>query len=114
MTTFLNHLRLRRAVFSLVGAVVVAGSVLVLAQSSKPKVNAADLNVPVDKTAVPRDTLPRGSFAPIVDKVAPAVVKIETTATIRNNTMEEYPGFNDPFWRQFFGNQFSRSFPATP
>ncbi|MGB7747736.1 MAG: DegQ family serine endoprotease [Verrucomicrobiia bacterium] len=114
MTTLLNPLRLRLAVFCLAGAVVMAGSVLVLAQSSKPKVNPADLNVPVDKTAVPRDTLPRGSFAPIVDKVAPAVVKIEITATLQNTAMEDNPGFSDPFWRQFFGNQFGRNFHRHP
>jgi serine protease Do len=114
MKTFLNPLRLRLAVLSLAGAVVLAGSVLVLAQSSKPKVNPADLNVPVDKTAVPRDGLPRGSFAPIVDKVAPAVVKIETTATLQNTATEEFPGFRDPFWRQFFGNQFGGGLPRHP
>ena len=114
MIYFLNPLRLRLAVYSLAGAVVLAGSALVLAQSAKPKVNPADLNVPVDKTAVPRDTLPRGSYAPVVDKVAPAVVKIETTATLQHTASEEFPGSSDPFWRQFFGNQFGRSFSHHP
>ncbi len=25
--------------------------------------------------------------------------------------MKQFPGFNDPFWRQFFGNQFGQTFP---
>ncbi len=111
MKTFVHSLRMRLAVLGLTGSLVLAGAVFALAQSSKNKINPADLNVPVDQTAVPRDGLPRGSFAPIVDKVAPAVVKIETTATIRNTAMEEFPGLNNPFWRQFFGNQFGEVFP---
>jgi serine protease Do len=65
------------------------------------------LNVPVDQTAVPRDGLPRGSYAPIVDKVAPAVVKIEITATRQNAAMEGLPDS----LRQFFGNQFGGMLP---
>jgi serine protease Do len=41
-----------------------------------------------------------------VEKVSPAVVKIETTTTIQSPNIEEFPGFNDPFWQQFFGHQF--------
>jgi len=50
---------------------------------------------------VNRDTLPQGSFAPVVKKVAPAVVKIETTTTVNSPPMADMPGMNDPFWRQF-------------
>ena len=91
MKTFLNPLRVRLTVLGLTGSLVLAGAVFALAQSSKTKTNPTDLNVPVDQTAVPRDGLPRGSFAPIVDKVAPAVVKIEITATSRNTAMEGMP-----------------------
>ena len=107
MKTLLNPLRLRLTLLGLTGSLVLAGAVFALAQSSKTKTNPTDLNVPVDQTAVPRDGLPRGSFAPIVDKVAPAVVKIEITATRRNAAMEGMPDS----LRQFFGNQFGGMLP---
>ena len=94
-------------ILGLTGSLVLVGAVFALAQSSKTKTNPTDLNVPVDQTAVPRDGLPRGSFAPIVDKVAPAVVKIEITATRRNAAMEGMPDS----LRQFFGNQFGGMLP---
>jgi len=107
MKTLLNPLRLRLTLLGLTGGLVLAGAVFALAQSSKTKTNPTDLNVPVDQTAVPRDGLPRGSFAPIVDKVAPAVVKIEITAVSRNTAMEGLPDS----LRQFFGNQFGGMLP---
>jgi serine protease Do len=69
------------------------------------------MNVPVDETSVPRNLLPRASFAPIVKEVAPGVVQIETTTTIKNTSMQQIPGFNDPFWRRFFGDQFGQMLP---
>ena len=111
MNTIFNSFRIRLAAFGLIGAAVLAGTAFALAQSLQTTVKTANLNVPLQETAVPRDGLPRGSFAPVVEQVAPAVVKIETTATIKNMSPEQFPGFNDPFWRQFFGNQFGREFP---
>ncbi len=107
MKTFMNSMRIRLTLLGLTGSLVLAGAVFALAQSTKTKTNPTDLNVPVDQTAVPRDGLPRGSFAPIVDKVAPAVVKIEVTAVTRNTAMEGMPDS----LRQFFGNQFGGMFP---
>ncbi|HEX4349262.1 MAG TPA: DegQ family serine endoprotease, partial [Verrucomicrobiae bacterium] len=60
------------------------------------------INVPLDETSVPRES----SYAPVVEKVAPAVVKVETTTTIKPSPQGEMPGMNDPFWQQFFGRQF--------
>ena len=104
----MNSFRIRMAAFGLAGAVVAAGAAYAWAEASQTNAKTADLNIPLQETSVPRDGLPRGSFAPIVEKVSPAVVKIETTATIKDIGMQNFPGFNDPFWRQFFGNQFGR------
>lgn len=41
------------------------------------------------------------SFAPIVQKIAPAVVNIYTTRTV---VRRAHPFMNDPFFRQFFGD----------
>ncbi|HEY8965769.1 MAG TPA: Do family serine endopeptidase [Candidatus Methylacidiphilales bacterium] len=45
------------------------------------------------------------SFAPIVKKVAPAVVTISTTKNVKEAPMAAFPFANDPFFRQFFGGQ---------
>jgi serine protease Do len=94
------------------GAAVVAGSALagshMSAIESKKAVEPA--SVAVDETPVPRSGGPYNSFAPIVKKVAPAVVKMVTTTTINNTSMQGWPGFNDPFWR-FFGDHFGRMVP---
>lgn len=44
------------------------------------------------------------SFAPLVKKTAPAVVNIYTRKIVRARA--RMPLFDDPFFRQFFGNQF--------
>ncbi len=81
------------------GAVALVASTLAFADKLESKANISDvtLNVPLNETPVARDILPRGSYAPIVKRVAPAVVKIEITATITNNTQEDWSGLNDPF-----------------
>ncbi|MCR4282532.1 MAG: trypsin-like peptidase domain-containing protein, partial [Bauldia sp.] len=43
------------------------------------------------------------SFAPIVKRVAPAVVNVYASRTIRQTAS---PFFSDPFFRQFFGDAF--------
>ncbi len=103
MKTILNSFRNRWAAFGLAGGVAMAGGAYTLAQSSQTGTHAADVNVPLQETSVPRDGLPRGSYAPIVQKVSPAVVKIETTETIERPQGQEFPGFNDQLFRQFFG-----------
>ena len=41
------------------------------------------------------------SFAPVVKKVAPAVVNVYSRRTVETRS----PFFNDPFFRRFFGDQ---------
>ena len=54
--------------------------------------------------------MPHGSYAPVIKKVTPAVVKIVTTSKMENDSMQQMP-FNDPFWRRFFGDQFGGAMP---
>ena len=98
---------------ALASAVVLAGTTLAFTNKTAGIIPAhvAALKVPVDETSVPRDALPRGSFAPIVKKVAPGVVKIETTTTIKNTSIQQSPGSNDPLWKRFFGDQFGQMVP---
>ena len=104
MKTTTNSFHKRLAAFGLAGVVVTAGAAIGLAQASDPTTKTEAPNLPLQETSVARDGLPRGSFAPIVDKVSPAVVKIEVTAT-KDVQMEGPPGFDNPFFQQFFGGQ---------
>jgi serine protease Do len=49
------------------------------------------------------------SFAPVVKKVAPAVVNIYTRKVVEGRAAS--PFMNDPFFQQFFGNQFGFGIP---
>ena len=59
----------------------------------------------VSSTPINRDARLGTSFAPVVKKVAPSIVNIYTTRFIKERPMRN-PMLNDPFFRQFFGNQF--------
>jgi serine protease Do len=69
----------------------------------------------VDSTPVSRDTATGNGYANVVKKVAPSVVNIYSSRTIRQR-YHRNPIFNDPFFRQFFGNipddeqEFTRQF----
>ena len=101
MNTYTStQFRNRLAVSALTGALIAGGAVVALAEELGKTERPAPI-VPMDEKAVARDTLPNGSFAPVVKLVAPAVVKIETTVTVKPDPRQEMPEFNDPFWRQF-------------
>lgn len=53
-----------------------------------------------DNTPIERETHGVTSYAPIVKRVAPSVVNIYSTRTVR---LQSNPFFNDPFFRHFFG-----------
>ena len=110
MKPMLNSFRNRWATFGLAGVVAASGAAYALAQNSQTGTHA-DVNVPLQETSVARDGLPRGSYAPIVDRVSPAVVKIETTETIQRPQGQDFPGFNDQLFRQFLARH-SRSTKA--
>ncbi len=77
---------------------------------SKPK-DLASPNLEVDETPVSRHDGPYRSFAPIVKKVAPGVVKVEVTTKSRQVSMPEGFDLNNPLWRRFFGDQFGNGMP---
>lgn len=112
MFNALNHKATTSALLAL--GLLLAGSAVAF-DAAKDKADHPAVNVPMDETSVSRDTLPHGSYASVVKKVTPAVVKIVTTTKVTENSMQEqFPGFDDPFWRRFFGDQFRRGFPQGP
>ena len=100
--------------FVLAAGLVLAGSAVAF-ETAKDKPAHPSVNVPMDETAVARDTLPHGSYAPLLKRVTPAVVKIVTTTKVAETEQQQMPGMDDPFWRHFFGDQFGgRQFRGQP
>src|SRR5436305_1892980 len=62
---------------------------------------AREPQVIIENGPLPPD-LQRTSFAPIVKKVAPSVVTISSTKSVRDNGRSS-PLLEDPFLRRFFG-----------
>ncbi|MEM9450160.1 MAG: HhoA/HhoB/HtrA family serine endopeptidase [Cyanobacteria bacterium P01_E01_bin.6] len=59
---------------------------------------------------VPTPTTTQNFVASAVDRVGPAVVRIDTERVVTRE-FGQNPFSNDPFFRQFFGDQFSQQFP---
>jgi serine protease Do len=70
------------------------------------KVNASQATpILVSDAPLQRDSKFTTSFSPIVKQVVPSVVSVYTSKRITRN-QENNPFFNDPFFRQFFGDQY--------
>src|SRR5262245_21043773 len=68
-----------------------------------PSTSAQEATVPESAEQI------RLSFAPVVKKVAPAVVNIYTRRVVQTQSVS--PMFDDPFFRQFFGDDSGLSAP---
>jgi serine protease Do len=92
----------RVTAMALAGLVVAAGSAVAFSQ--KPK---TDFSPPaVDERPLPRELGGRTSFAPVVKKVTPGVVKVFTSSKLQNASYGEGPGPGmDDLLRRFFGDQ---------
>jgi len=70
--------------------------------AAERKVAQQPPNIIVNSNPLPKDTRGITSFAPVVKKVAPSVVTIYSTKTVKQN-LSMSPLFSDPFFRRFFG-----------
>ena len=113
MKKILAQLNIRTAALALGVAALVAGSAFAAShlENDKPKASAIAPQVELDETPIPREAGSHTSFAPVVKKVAPGVVKIVTTSKAANISAPEGFGLNDPFWRRFFGDQSGQQMP---
>jgi len=117
MKKIFEQIRKRLPVVVLAGALAAAGTTLAFTKKTAERTKPGPValkNVPVDETPVLRNGVLHESFAPIVEQVAPGVVKIETETSVKNTSIQQPPGFNEPFWRRFFGDQFGHMFPPSP
>ena len=115
MKRMFNQRNSRQLILGLGAAVLVAGSALAIDHlaSSKAK-DVPRAKVEVDETPLQRPAGSYTSFAPIVKKVAPGVVKVVVTSKASNVNLPEGFGFKDPFWRRFFGDQFGNQNAQPP
>jgi serine protease Do len=103
MKHIFKHLNPRLLLLGLGVAILAAGSAIAIDHSAAAKSKPAPAaKVEVDETPVPRQSGPYTSYAPIVKKVAPAVVKVVVIAKASRLAMPDL--LNDPFWRRFFGD----------
>ena len=109
MKRIFQHVSSRFAVLALGAAVIVAGSAAAFSEKA-PKTSFTA--PPVDERPIARDAGSHASFAPVVKKVAPGVVKIFTTTKLHNASLNGngLPEMDD-FMRHFFGNQFPGQMP---
>jgi|CZKI01.1.fsa_nt_gi serine protease Do len=92
------------------------GAACLLASGLHASVDAAQpaphgLALKRDDHAVNRGPLESSSYAGVVKRVAPSIVKITIQISHRHASLgggddgSQFPGLNDPFFRQFFGNR---------
>ncbi len=93
-------------------ALALAGSVGAVWSASA--LNASpSVSVKVDDKPIPANNAsPLGaSYAPIVKRVAPSVVKVLVTERAKNVPVQDLnPLFNNPGFREFFGDQFGQQY----
>jgi serine protease Do len=71
------------------------------------KASSANNPAPTLKFAEPNEGPSRTGFAPVIKKVFPTVVRISSTKVVKTNLQSQQL---DPFFRQFFGDQFGGQF----
>jgi serine protease Do len=76
---------------------IAAGAAGFLYGTSAPTATAAQAVTPPPPVSAPRQ-----SYAPIVDRVVPAVVTIRSARRVR--AAQQFPFLDDPLFRQFFGD----------
>jgi serine protease Do len=93
-----------RAAF-LAGMMIVAGSTLAFTKlnDAQEAAKAPPVRLVVDDHPIKRDGHFTTSFAPVVKKVAPSVVKVFTTTKGKQLSSAQAPFLDDPFFRRFFG-----------
>jgi serine protease Do len=100
----------RMSALALGGAVVVAGTALAVTQKNQADSHTTAVKVEVDERPMARDAGGRTTFAPVVKKVGPGVVKVSTTTKAHEMSFNGPPEM-DEWFRRFFGEQFGERGP---
>jgi serine protease Do len=94
------------------GALIMAGTAFAVLPKSAPKTDPQTIPVSVvlDERPVTRDGMGRASFAPVIKRVSPGVVKVFTTVKAQKTGFSGSGDMND-LLRRFFGDQFQGRMP---
>jgi serine protease Do len=110
--------RVPRAVLSTALVAVLTGMALAARQGDKEETAAparkAAVTLAVDERAINREGKTLTSFSPVVKKVAPSVVRVFTSTKPKYSSTQEVPGFDNPFFRRFFGDEMEEGMPGAP
>ena len=77
-----------------------------MVHAAAPRTNVLP-QLTIQETPLSREVRAGTSFAPIIKKVAPSVVNIYSTLTVKERPLAMNP-FSDPFLRRFFGEDFEQ------
>lgn len=86
-------------------------SVMEFAPASLAKSERTPPKILVDSGEINRDGAFTTSFAPIIKKAAPSVVTIFASRTVKQRDLRNHPFFNNPLFRDFFGEPGQRRRP---
>ena len=105
MNTHPNTSLVRRPTLWAAALLILAGGFAAGARSSSSSKPAVAIQH--DAQPVNRGALESASFSGVVKRVAPSVVKITTSTKARRvaGRTNQFPGFDDPTFRQFFGGR---------
>src|SRR5438270_13252646 len=115
MREIFNHLNKRVTSAALAITLALAGTAVAFTQKPKVDSHNSALNLPVDERPIARDAGLHASFAPVVKKVGPAVVKVFTTTRIHNTAFSS-PGNGggtnmDELFRSIIGDELEQRTP---
>ena len=112
MKSILTQLSKRLPTLALGSAVILAASALAFTQkpASKAEPQTTPASLSLDERPVSRDGAGRASFAPVIKKVSPGVVKVFTTVKAQKAGLSGGSDMND-LMRRFFGDQFQGRMP---
>ncbi len=112
MKSISTYLSKRLPAFALGGTLILAGTALALMPNpaSKAETKTTPVNLVLDERPVSRDAAGHASFAPVIKKVSPGVVKIVTMAKAQKTGLSGGSDMND-LLRRFFGDQSQGHMP---
>ncbi len=108
MRQVFSNRKQRTVALGLAVLVALGGSAIAFTQKPKQPAFTPPL---VDKQPIARELGGHNSFAPIVKKVSPGVVKVYTTIKARPASLNGAPPDMDDFFRRFFGDPFNGRAP---
>jgi serine protease Do len=104
MNTILNRLGRGGRCLAFTGAVAATALTLLLGSSARA--------VTSDEKAPKRAATVTTSFAPVVKKVAPSVVRVDTSIKAKEREFGGGPGIDNPMFRWFFGEEPGQRGPS--